>query len=455
MSPKLKVKHIELAERRVDFLHPFRFGDVTVMSAPQAFVHVDIEVDGRRSSGASAELMVPKWFDKNPALGIDETIAELRSSLVIARGLYLEDRAPESAFGIHAAIYRRQVEACAKAGMPALPSLFGPAEIDKAIVDALLRALGLDLFEGLKRNIVGLDTRLAPDLAPSDLQAFFDSRSVSATIHLRHTVGMVDPVDSLREVAADHGARYFKIKLCGDPDRDIARLESLAAVLDTMALDYRATLDANEQYAEQAKLLDLVSRLGAAGRLSQFTERLLYIEQPMPRELTWQAPLGAAGQRFAFIIDEADDDYDAFPRAVRLGYRGISSKSCKGLYKSLLNGARAQALAAQHQTFITAEDLTCQAGLAVQQDTALAAYIGCTHIERNGHHYVDGFAETPDREADAFLTAHPDLYAKREGRVRLKIEGGALSLGSLRVPGFASAVAPENVGATATKPIDA
>ena len=33
--------------------------------------------------------------------------------------------------------------------------------------------------------------------------------------------------------------------------------------------------------------------------------------------------------------------YDAFPRARKLGYRGISSKSCKGIYKSLINGARA------------------------------------------------------------------------------------------------------------------
>ena len=454
MTPKLKVKDIALAERRVDFLHPFRFGDVTVMSAPQAFIHVDIEIDGKRTTGASAELMVPKWFDKNPALDTDQTINELRTSLVIARDLYLAERGPETAFGVHAAIYPRQIEACAKAGLPALPALFGPAEIDKAIVDALLRSLGVDVFEGFRQNVVGLDNRLTPDLEPSALQAFLDSRvPTPPAIHLRHTVGMVDPVDSLREVAAGHGARYFKIKLCGDPDRDIARLESLAAVLDDMQLDYQATLDANEQYAEHARLLELVTRLAGASPLAGFARRLLYIEQPMPRELTWQAPLGEAGQRFAFIIDEADDSYDAFPRAVRLGYRGISSKSCKCLYKSLLNGARALAWSRDRNTFITAEDLTCQAGLAVQQDTALALFLGCTHIERNGHHYVDGFADTPSQEADAFLAAHPALYDKREGRVRLKTDGGALPADAFRVPGFASGVAPDKVGRAATIPI--
>ena len=95
-----------------------------------------------------------------------------------------------------------------------------------------------------------------------------------------------------------------------------------------------------------------------------------------------------------------------------LGYRGISSKSCKGIYKSVINATRAAKWsAAGTKYFIAGEDLTCQAGLAVQQDLALGALIGVTHAERNGHHYVDGFGETPAAEAHAFLAAHPDLYA--------------------------------------------
>ena len=47
----------------------------------------------------------------------------------------------------------------------------------------------------------------------------------------------------------------------------------------------------------------------------------------------------------------------------------------------------------------------------MQQDLALGALIGVSHAERNGHHYVDGFADTPAAEAQAFLAAHPDLYA--------------------------------------------
>ena len=92
---------------------------------------------------------------------------------------------------------------------------------------------------------------------------------------------------------------------------------------------------------------------------------------------------------------------------------------------------------------MTGEDLTCQAGLAVQQDLALGALIGVTHAERNGHHYVDGFAETPAAEAEAFLTAHPDLYARDGNTIRLAIHDGDLLTGSLTAPGFATSVHPD------------
>src|SRR6202000_1936193 len=103
-----------------------------------------------------------------------------------------------------------------------------------------------------------------------------------------------------------------------------------------------------------------------------------------------------------------------------LGYRGISSKSCKGIYKSIVNATRVAKLSTgRDKFFVTGEDLTCQAGLCVQQDLALGALIGVTHAERNGHHYVDGFAETPAAEAEGFLKAHPALYQKEAGMVGL------------------------------------
>ncbi len=162
----------------------------------------------------------------------------------------------------------------------------------------------------------------------------------------------------------------------------------------------------------------------------------------MPRDIFRQSPLGQLAAR-DFIIDEADDSYDAFPAARALGYRGISSKSCKGIYKSIVNATRAAKWSAgDEKFFISGEDLTCQVGLGVQQDLALGALIGVTHAERNGHHYVDGFGDAPAAEAQAFLAAHPDLYVSDGNNIRLSIHDGDLLTGSLATPGFATGVHP-------------
>jgi hypothetical protein len=453
MAPRLLVKNVALSERPVQFRTPFRFGAVTVESAQQLFVHTDVDVEGYGPSrGATAELIVPKWFNKDPHLSADETVEQLRQSVTIARDLYLSEQSFDTAFGVHAARIAKQVSRCAAAGIPALAACFGPAEIDKAVVDALLRAVGLDVFSGLRANIIGLDARLSADLDDNDIMRFLSSRKPSHGIALRHTVGMLDPMSSLQEAVRETNCRYFKLKLSGDPETDLARLASIAATLDAIGADYHVTLDANEQYADVTRLEILVTALTEDETLASLASRLLYIEQPLPRDLTWHVPLGGLCRHFAFVIDEADDSYDAFPRARALGYRGVSSKACKGLYKSLLNGARAMRWNedAADRSFVTAEDLTCQAGLAVQQDTALVAFLGILHAERNGHHYVNGFADTPPEEAEAFLAAHSDLYEMRNGQVQLAVRAGTIAVASLSTPSFACGVRPDQVGPSAT-----
>jgi hypothetical protein len=79
----------------------------------------------------------------------------------------------------------------------------------------------------------------------------------------------------------------------------------------------------------------------------------------------------------------------------------------------------------------------------VQQDLALVSLLGLADVERNGHHFVDGFAGRPLGESLSFLEAHPDLYHEADRRVRLTIEGGRIALGSLECPGFGSAVVPD------------
>ena len=447
MPLRLAVRDIAFFERPVRFVRPFRFGAVVINAAPQAFVRVEIEVEGKGISvGASAEMLVPKWFDKRAHLSPDETVWELRRSLTIARELYLGHQGFETAFGLHARCIAAQVEACAKEDIPPLAASYGPAEIDKAILDALLRCAGVDFFDGMIGNIAGIDAGLSPDLQDGDLGQFLARRKRLERVAIRHTVGLDDQVEGAGGVAdtkENSGARYFKLKLNGDPKADVDRLIRIGKQLATLSRDYSVSLDANEQYADLAALDELVDRLDRDSALMPIAAKLLYIEQPMPRDIFRQSPLGALTAR-DFIIDEADDSYDAFPTARALGYRGISSKSCKGIYKAVVNATRAAKWSGKSEKFfVTAEDLTCQAGLGVQQDLALGAFIGVTHAERNGHHYVDGFGDAPTAEARAFLAAHPDLYAGDGNAIRLSVHDGDLLTGSLTAPGFASSVHPD------------
>src|SRR4029077_9611251 len=130
MPLRLAVRDIAFFERPVRFARPFRFGAVVIVATPQLFVRAEVEIEGKgkekgRFVGAGAELLVPKWFDKRPQLSPDDTVAELRRSLLIARDIYLSHSGFETAFGLHAACIAAQVEACANEDIPPLAAAYG------------------------------------------------------------------------------------------------------------------------------------------------------------------------------------------------------------------------------------------------------------------------------------------------------------------------------------------
>lgn len=467
-APRFTIRRVELRERATPLRLPFRFGSTTVTSAPQAFVRVLIEFpDGGRAHGTTAELMVPKWFDKNPALDNDASIDQLRLSLALAAEAYAGDATPRTAFAHAASHLPDLVAEGARHGLPPLAAAFGAAEVDKAIVDALSSHHGCSFFDAVRRNVMGLDAALAPDLAGVDIGAALAALEPTATIGCRHTVGITDALStseapiadglpaSLEDAIAAYGLTWFKLKLAGDVDADLARLGRVATVLDRLP-SYRVTLDGNEQYAAGA-LPDFVDRLIGDPALARLAGAVAWIEQPIARAATFATDVSTIASRIPLMIDEADDRYGAFVEARRLGYLGVSSKGCKGLYKALVNRVRvARDAAAGSRAFVSAEDLTAQAGIAVQQDLALAAALGCTHAERNGHHYAFGLAAAPRAESAAFLAAHPDLYRDVGGVACLDIQGGRLPLASLAAPGFAHRAEPDFAAMTplrAARPI--
>jgi hypothetical protein len=439
----VRVRSAELFERPVTLRLPFRFGAATVTRCPQAFVRVRADCNGRTVEGASAELMVPKWFDKSPALTHEQNFEQLRESLRVARDAYVAADAALPPWQLSAQHGDEGIASATALGLPRLAAQFGAALLDKAVADAALRAAGLPWVDGVRAGVLGDPWSARLPLHAPDKVA------------LRHTVGLADRLDAsdpgadpqdglpatLRDAMAAHGLRYFKLKLSGDIDRDVARLGAIAALLDAHAGDYRVTLDGNETFADAAALGAFWRTVSTTPALKTLLARTLLLEQPIARARALREPIEGLGIAVPVILDESDDHAEAFDTALGLGYRGISSKACKGLYRSLRNAARVAE--DRGRLLLSGEDLTCQAGLAVQQDTALAASLGVTHIERNGHHYVDGFGIAPADEASAFLHAHPDLYAESNGRVRLVVRDGHLNLRSLfSAPGFASGATP-------------
>ena len=455
---KVKLEQVDRFERDVRLRLPFRFGVITVTESIHAIIRVQVSLaDGRSSEGVAAEALGAKWFEKSPSFTDAQNLDQLRQSLDIAIDHY-KAQGFATPFGLFAGTYRMQQARGAELGLNPLVASYGPALLDRAILDALGKATGRSFAAMISSNAPGITaTELTPDISDVQLQPFLANLKPAATIDLRHTVGLVDPLtaadrpaadrvndglpETLEEVVSYYRGRYYKLKVGGDIRADLDRLSRIASVLDAGAGDYRVTLDGNEQYDDVDGIVELWRRVEETPALARMVQATLFIEQPIKRAAALSRPVTALAAYRPVIIDESDGELSSFPRALRLGYAGVSSKNCKGFYKSILNASRVARLNAEAgggSYFMSAEDLTTGPGASVQQDLALVSLLGLTHVERNSHHFIDGMSGVPEDEQNAFVTAHPALYEKLPGKpARLRAHGGKLALGSLACPGFA------------------
>ncbi|TCA47111.1 mandelate racemase [Rhizobium leguminosarum bv. viciae] len=451
-APRIRIIEIDAFERDIKLRLPFRFGAATLEKAPQAFLRVRLEdEEGRTALGAAAEMMVPKWFDKNPALTPAQNVDQLRSSIRTAAAA-----SPSGPTTLFAAARLNEMETVRRLPGNPLAACFGPSLIARAALDAYCRLAGISFFEAVRGNLVGIGGPMLPDDIDADaaLAVLSDLRP-AGSISARHTIGLLDPItegdvvhpvddglpESLEAVITRYGNRWFKIKLSGAIDADIDRLMRIAAVLDRMP-DYRVTVDGNEQFGAVEQLAALLAQIEAMPQLARLRTAIAFVEQPFSRAITMDTPLGDLAAQFPFLIDESDDGDGAFASARRLGYTGVSSKTCKGIYRSLLKAIRIRT-GTVPGLFLSGEDLTCQAGLAVQQDLALVSLLGLSHVERNGHHYVAGMQGASQAEKARFAAVHPDLYEQGADGPLLSIRDGRIAIASLGTVGYASGALPD------------
>ena len=151
------IREIDLYERPVVLRLPFRFGVVTLTQCPQAFARARIEFAGGKSAwGVAAELMAPKWFDKNLQLSNEDNFDQLREVLRMARDAYLADASPASAFGHFARHYETHLQAARGKGFNPLLANYGPALIDRAVLDALCRVRDVSFYRAMAANLAGI-----------------------------------------------------------------------------------------------------------------------------------------------------------------------------------------------------------------------------------------------------------------------------------------------------------
>jgi hypothetical protein len=436
-----EIKDIQVFQRPVTLRLPFRFGAATVTACPQAFAKVVLSIDGVEWKGASAELMVPKWFDKSPQRTQDDNFDQLRLCILKARDAYLTEGRAQSAYSLSESATETVIDQMLKQGHPRLVGQFGPALLDKAIADAVLRSQNQSWISGLGQGLLGDPWSGAIKLHKAN------------SVWLRHTVGLADRLtdaepltaaadglpNSLTQAIETYGLKYFKLKVGGNLEADIERLVQIENVLSRVQ-NYQVTLDGNETFQNVQTLSVFVNALTKNEATQRLLERTLLIEQPLPRAIALEEKIPTMPFGIPVILDESDDHPDVLVKGLALGYRGISSKACKGIYRSLQSASLVQ------QTpgcLLSGEDLTCQAGLGVQQDTLLASSLGVQHIERNGHHYVKGFGIAPINEASNFANAHADLYEMNGAGVHLNVHQGQIQIESLHQVGFGHQAWPD------------
>jgi hypothetical protein len=464
---RLRVHNVRYYMRNVRLRMPFRYGVAHLVGYPILHVRVDIETSaGIRAEGVAADCLPPKWFDKDMTKNYEDNIDDMLAAVSDARDAYVgmndEDRTPFELFreGLAAVL-----DCADRQDFNHLTAGFGSSFFERAVVDAVGNALGLPYHTLVRDNVLGIEMgEIHPELGDTQPRDVIAEEPLSE-MWIRHTVGLSDPIldaditpgerlndelpQSLEEYIARQGLRYFKIKVCGDIDIDIPRLRAIARLLDSSIDEpYHISLDGNEQYRRIESFLALIEELWSAPDFVRFFSSIRYIEQPMARDVALDPSITQAMSGLSHvkpvIVDESDSELSTFKRAMSVGYRGISAKNCKGIYKSLLNHALAR-LYTEHSRdgrpyFLTGEDLANAAIVPLQQDLATLATLGIDNAERNGHHYLRGLTHLSPDEQEACLRAHPTLYTSRDGVPQLNVRDGKIDLRSLQTPGYAVGV---------------
>ena len=461
----IRIRDFSLHRTDVRLRMPFCYGMATMTDGPVVFISLDVEVDGVAVTGVSSDLLPPKWFTKVPGRAIEEEIDEMLGVIRHA-GNAAMGMTGATPFDTWKQLYEEQEAWAAEEELPPLLSNFGVSLVERALLDAVCRALGRSFGELLRASRLGIELgRIHQELAGLPAAGLLPADPLGR-VTVRHTVGLADPLtddeippserlpdglpQSLAASVQAYGLRHFKLKVSGEPEADRERLSRIASTLREVApRDFAFSLDLNEQFDGVPEFRAYWEETVCRSELSKMLPRLLFVEQPLGRTVALHPSVREGfdqwPERPPILIDESDARLYDCAIALDRGYAGTSHKNCKGIFKGIANRCLLASRRREHPDrvwLMSGEDLCNIGPVALLQDLALMAALGIASVERNGHHYHAGLSQFPRPVQQQVLDAHGDLYRRMPaGWPTLNVTGGAVSLESInRAPfgvGFA------------------
>ena len=457
----LRVRHVDLHVLNMRTRMPFRYGIASMTALPHLFLRIEAEIDAKRVIGIASEGLPPKWFTKDPTTSFKQDLEAMLAVIRHACRLALEVEPAETPFDWWRVHYARHMAWGAEQRHPPLLAGLGASLVERAVIDAFCRASAMPFPEAVRTNALGVRLgELHVELGPYEPGYFLPARP-PRRILVRHTVGLADPLtddeipeaerlddglpQSLAACVRAYGLTHFKLKLCGDLAKDLARLRQIAVVLaETVGDGYAFTLDGNEQYKSVADFCHAWEAFLLEPSLRGFLPHMLFVEQPLHRDvaLSPEASRELRGwrDRPPIIIDESDGEADSAALALDGGYAGVSHKNCKGVFRGVANAclvAHRRRQQPQRKFVISGEDLANVGPVALLQDVAAMATLGIEHVERNGHHYFRGLGMLPEAVQTRVLAKHGDLYRRHEqGFPTLDVRAGRVEIDSVLAAPF-------------------
>ncbi len=308
--------------------------------------------------------------------------------------------------------------------IPKLAAMLAASPLEAAVHDAFGRAQGKNSFECMTSAYLNedLSAYLGPDFVgkyPSD----YLSAKPKPTMPLYHLVGALDPLsdadlkrrlndgypETLEAWLKTDGITHLKIKLAGnDVDWDVGRIVEVTRICEATAEErnWKLSFDFNEQCPDEDYVIDLLERIERLSKLS--FDRLQYIEQPTPRDLTTRTEMTV--HRIArirpVVIDESLTDMQSLKLARQRGYTGLALKACKGQSECLLMGAAG----AEYGMFTCVQDLTCVGGSFLHSAAIASRLPKVAAIEGNGRQYCPVANE-------AYMKQYAPMFRVRYGTI--------------------------------------